>query len=255
MTWCAALSEGAIAASSAAALSRRGSGEGEDVGVCAVASGAAKAPAASPIDTSRRDIRIRTSLTPVPTLMAPGREEKGCCGLVSESGERETAFGAMLATKEKLMAYRVRGLAPELFDPLFDLSDAELRARHIERVVVDAKPSAPCRVSLDDAEIGETVLLLNFEHQPAETPYRQQGPIFVRRGQHAFAGDDLGPAMKLRPLSLRAFDAQGMMVDADIAQGDAVPGLIERFFANPDVAYIHAHYAKRGCFAARIDRA
>lgn len=153
------------------------------------------------------------------------------------------------------MAYRVRGLAPEQFEALFDLSDAELSARHIERVVVDAKPNAPCRISLDDAEIGETVLLLNYEHQPAETPYRQQGPIFVRRAQHAFDGRDLGPALKLRPLSLRAFDAKGMMLDADIAQGDAAASVIARFFANPDVDYIHAHYAKRGCYAARIERA
>ena len=153
------------------------------------------------------------------------------------------------------MSYRVRGLAPEQFEPLFDLADAELKARGVERVVVESKPSAPCRISLDDAEIGETVLLLNYLHQPADTPYRQQGPIFVRRGCAPFDANRLGPALARRPLSLRAFDANGSMIDADLAEGAAIEPTIERFFANPATAYIHAHYAKRGCFAARIDRA
>src|SRR5262249_11251224 len=116
------------------------------------------------------------------------------------------------------MAYRVRGLSPESFDPLFDLGNAELKARGIERVVVKAKPGAPCRISLDDADIGETVLLLNYLHQPADTPYRQQGPIFVRRGCAGFDADRLAPALLVRPLSLRAFDSHGSMLDADLAQ-------------------------------------
>jgi len=37
--------------------------------------------------------------------------------------------------------------------------------------------------------------------------------------------------------------------------GTQVETLIERLFANPDAEYIQAHYAKRGCYAARIDRA
>ena len=153
------------------------------------------------------------------------------------------------------MSYRVRGLAPEQFEPLFDLSDAELRARSIERVLVETKPNAPCRVSLADAEPGEHVLLLNYLHQPAHTPYHQQGPIFVRRGCAMFDDTSLGPALKLRPLSLRAFEENGMMIDADLAHGDGVERLIEKLLANPDTAYIQAHYAKRGCYAARIDRA
>ena len=97
--------------------------------------------------------------------------------------------------------------------------------------------------------------MLNYLHQPADTAYRQQGPIFVRRDCAAFEGEALGPAMKLRMLSLRAFDEAGMMLDADLVDGANADPLIARLFANPDAAYIHAHYAKRGCFAARIDRA
>ena len=46
-----------------------------------------------------------------------------------------------------------------------------------------------------------------------------------------------------------------MMVDADLASGAEVPELIQRLFADPAIETIHAHNARRGCFAARIDRA
>ena len=153
------------------------------------------------------------------------------------------------------MAYRVRGLDPEAFDPLFELSEAELAARGIERVIVDAKPNAPCRVSLDDVDIGEPVLLLNYLHQPAASPYHQQGPIFVSRAPRAFDANEFGPALRRRTLSLRGFDAAGAMIDADLAEGAEADAVIARFFDNPAIAYIHAHYARRGCFAATIDRA
>lgn len=153
------------------------------------------------------------------------------------------------------MSFVVRGLDPSQFEPLFALSDAELSARNIERVIVEAKPNAPCRVTLDDVDIGEAVLLLNYLHQPADTPYRQQGPIFVGRGGAAYRANALGPALRRRVLSLRGFDAASAMIEAEVVSGDEAESVIADFFANPNVAYIHAHYAKRGCYAARIDRA
>ena len=154
------------------------------------------------------------------------------------------------------MSFRVTGLDPSLFQDLHALSDAGLNAKGVQRVRVDKKPNAPCRISLDDADIGETVLLLNYEHQPAATPYRQQGPIFVRETNARFEGRDvIPPALRRRPLSLRGFDADHMMIEADLVDGAEAGELVERFFANAQVAYIHAHYAKRGCYAARFDRA
>ena len=154
------------------------------------------------------------------------------------------------------MSFRVQGLDPELFADLQALSDERLAAKGVERVRVDEKPGAPCRISLDDAEVGEAVLLLNFDHQPADTPYRQQGPIFVRETRVRFDGVDvIPPALARRTLSLRGFDAAHMMIEADLVEGAAAAALIERFFANPNVAYIHAHYARRGCFAAAVTRA
>lgn len=154
------------------------------------------------------------------------------------------------------MSFRVSGLDPNQFAPLFSVAEAELAARGIHRERVAAKPGAPCRITLDDAETDEVVLLLNYEHQPANSPYRQQGPIFVREHGDQFVGFDLiPPALARRPLSLRGFDAAGMMVEAELADGAGAAALIERVFANPHVAYIHAHYARRGCYAALFERA
>jgi hypothetical protein len=154
------------------------------------------------------------------------------------------------------MSFRIQGLDPELFADLQRLGDAALAEKGVERVRVGEKPGAPCRISLDDAEIGEAVLLLSFDHQPADTPYRQQGPIFVRETRARFDGVDvIPPAMARRTLSLRGFDANHMMIEADVVEGSDSQALIERFLENENIAYIHAHYARRGCFAARIDRA
>jgi hypothetical protein len=153
------------------------------------------------------------------------------------------------------MSFRITGLDPSSFQHLHAGSNAELAAAGAQRVRVTEKPAAPCRISLDDAEIGETVLLLNYAHQPADTPYRQQGPIFIRETQARFdARDTIPPALARRTLSLRAFGADHMMVDADLVEGAEAAALIERFFANSAIAYIHAHYARRGCFAALVER-
>lgn len=154
------------------------------------------------------------------------------------------------------MSFRIAGLDPAPYRDLFGLSGAELGARGVVRMRVEEKPGAPCRISLDDAEIGEDVLLLSHAHQPAETPYAQQGPIFVRAdAQRCVAHNHLPPALQRRTLSLRAFDAAHMMVDAALAPGDEAAAQIERMFASVETAYIHAHYATRGCFAAAIERA
>ena len=154
------------------------------------------------------------------------------------------------------MSYRIIGLDPASFRGLHFLADAALAERGVQRVRVGEKPSAPCRISLDDAEVGENVLLLNHDHQPANTPYRQQGPIFVRETEERFERVGvIPPALARRTLSLRGFDEEDMMIEADLVEGAEAAGLIERIFANPRVAYIHAHYARRGCFAALIERA
>jgi hypothetical protein len=162
------------------------------------------------------------------------------------------------ATKETLMSYIVSGLPLEPFCHLFGLSDEALAAEGVVRYAVDAPVGFPCRVTLEDAQPGETVLLLNYEHQPAETPYRSRHAIFVSEAatETRRAVGEIPSALFVRKaISLRAFDETGMMVDAEIASGDALEPVIARMFEAPEVAYLHAHNAGRGCYAARIDRA
>src|SRR5690606_12456117 len=102
---------------------------------------------------------------------------------------------------------------------------------------------------------GEAVLLVNYTHQPGETPYRQQGPIFIREGGQRFdARGRAAPALARRMLSLRGFDETHMMIEAELTPGAEAATVIARMFANPSTAYIHAHYAVRGCYAALIER-
>jgi hypothetical protein len=155
------------------------------------------------------------------------------------------------------MSFRITGLSPELFRPLFGLSDDALAVRGVERVRIATPNSAPCRISLEDAAPGESVLLLNFEHQPADTPYRARHAIFVREEPvDVFNAVDVVPdALRRRPLSVRAFGADHRMVDADLVDGASLEGLLESYLARDVIVYVQIHYAKRGCYAARAERA
>jgi len=156
------------------------------------------------------------------------------------------------------MPFQITGLDASPFRRFYGLSDEELHSLGVKRFIADKKPGFPDRIELRDAEQGEAVLLLNYLHQPADTPYKASHAIFVREWAETpyRATDEIPDVLRIRPISLRAFDASGDMVDADlvIAGGDLEP-TAERLLANPEAAYIHAHYAKRGCYAARIDRA
>lgn len=155
------------------------------------------------------------------------------------------------------MAFRITGLSPDEFLPFFGLNDDELARNGIRRYVVDADHGFPDRIEMRDCQPGETVLLVNHVHQPAETPYRASHAIFVREGAAAVydAVDKIPEVMRTRLLSLRAFSAEGMMLDADVVDGADVVPLIERLLSNPEVDYIQAHFARRGCYCGRIERA
>ena len=152
------------------------------------------------------------------------------------------------------MTYRVIGLDPEPFRPLFAFFNDELEARGMRRMIVTKKPSFPCRVSLLDREIGEEVILLNHVSHDVANPYRASHAIFVSDADPAEFIDQVPPVFVPRVLSLRGFDASGMMVDALITQPGKADGDIRALFENPEIDTIHAHNAARGCFAARVER-
>ena len=154
------------------------------------------------------------------------------------------------------MGFQISGLDYAEFAPLFGMTDEQLRQRNIVRRIADTRPGFPCRVSLQDAQPGETLLLLNYEHLAMSSPYRARHAIYVRENARRaeLGANEIPEVMRTRVLSLRAYDRAGMMFDADVVQGEAVVPVIHRMFGNADVEFIHAHNAKQGCYSARIDR-
>jgi hypothetical protein len=154
------------------------------------------------------------------------------------------------------MGFQVSGLKKDQFKHLYGKDDKSLAKAGARRMTVDEKPGYPCRVSLEDVEIGETVLLFNYEHLPTNSPYRSSHAIFVKEGaSHAeVARNEVPESLRMRLLSVRAFDDDDMMIDADVVPGNAIEPVIERMLANDDVSFLHLHNAMRGCYAARVDR-
>ena len=112
------------------------------------------------------------------------------------------------------MSFRITGLSPEPFRPLFSMTDHELAAHRAVRRVAETRPGYPCRVSLTDPE-----------------------------------------QLRLRLLSVRAFDRAGMMVGADVVDGKQLEALVARLLDDERAGYLHVHFARQGCYAARIERA
>ena len=155
------------------------------------------------------------------------------------------------------MSFQIHALPSSQFKPLFAMSDSELRNVRACRVTADAKPGYPCRVSLADAEIGETLILLNFEHQTCDSPFQSTHAIYVRENvEQAFPGvGEIPEDLELRLVSIRAFDNKHHIIDADVIDGSLLSESIPAMLENPDVSYIHLHNAKLGCFTARVTRA
>lgn len=155
------------------------------------------------------------------------------------------------------MSFQVTGLPLEPFSSLFALSDEELARQGAMRVTADERPGFPCRVSLQDAAVGEKLMLLNYEHLPVATPYRSRHAIYVRESatEARLAVGEVPQQLRTRLLSVRAFDSAGMMKAAEVAPGTAIENVIEQLLADPAVAFLHVHNAKWGCYAARVDRA
>lgn len=155
------------------------------------------------------------------------------------------------------MSFQIHALSISQFEPLFALSDSELRQVRAARMIADTRPGFPCRVSLVDANIGETVILLNYVHQSADSPYKATHAIFVRENaEQAFPEIGMVPELlETRLISIRAFDDKHSMVDADVVDGSCLRESIPTILQDTKVAYLHLHNAKPGCFAARVTRA
>ncbi len=151
--------------------------------------------------------------------------------------------------------FQIHPLSVDRFAHLNGLDEDALKAENVQVHISDG--SFPCRVSLADVTAGHRVFLLNFEHQPGNSPYRSRHAIFVAEGAQEShpAPDSVPEVISSRLLSVRAFNAADEIVEADVIDGQSVSGLIETFFDKSNVSYIHLHYARQGCFAAKVTRA
>jgi hypothetical protein len=126
----------------------------------------------------------------------------------------------------------------------------------VELVVADEANSYPCRHCLEDAQLGERMLL--FSHSPFEKigPYKEFGAVFAHERRCVRASKPQIPEqLRRRLLALRGYSADQKILAADVVQGTAIEPLIEELLQKPGVAYVHARFAKFGCFACRIERA
>ena len=155
------------------------------------------------------------------------------------------------------MPFQIHALPIEPFQPLFTMSAKELSEVRATRMTADAKPGYPCRVSLADAEVGETIILVNFQHQPADSPFQSAHAIFVRENAEQIFPErgEVPEFLKTRLISVRAFDDNHYIANADVVDGLDLHEVIPAMFTEPGVAYLHLHNAKLGCFMARVTRA
>ena len=154
------------------------------------------------------------------------------------------------------MTFRIRGLSPEPFRHLYGLSDAALAGHGARRVIAEESHGYPDRIEMRDARAGEKLLLVNYEHHAVATPYRSSYAIYVLEGaEEAYdRTDEIPDVLARRLIALRGFSEDGTLLTADVMNGSELRPAIADFFANPAVSYLHAHNAKAGCYAGRIDR-
>ena len=153
------------------------------------------------------------------------------------------------------MTYRIAGLDPAQFAPLWAMDDDELARHGARRITADADRGFPCRVTLDDAREGEPLLLVHHVHHDVAGPYRSAFAIFVREtAERAIYDDACPPCFAGRTLSLRGFDREGALAEARLAPPGEAHQAICALLSSSAIAYINAHNAAAGCFAARIER-
>jgi hypothetical protein len=154
------------------------------------------------------------------------------------------------------MSFKIQGLPTDTFRSYFALDDRSLHELGLKKCVADESPGFPCRVSLQDAEPGETLILGSFEHHTTNGPFRSSGPVFIRQEatQQCTAINTVPKLLSIRQLSVRAYDQDGLMRDALVTAGEQLSESIEGLFEDPLIDYLQVHNAQRGCFFCQVDR-
>lgn len=154
------------------------------------------------------------------------------------------------------MPFQIHALSKAPFEHLFALPDADLLERNILRVKADTDPGFPCRVSLEDAKIGEVLILVNYRHLEGTTPYAASHAIYVRKDapQARLGVGEVPMVLAMRLLSVRGFNKQNLMVEADVIDGACLAERLKEMFAKKEIEFVHIHNARQGCFAAKATR-
>ena len=154
------------------------------------------------------------------------------------------------------MTYRIRGIDRGEVDGFIGADDATLADVGAVRVVATVRPGFPCRVSLVDAEPGESLILFHHVSHDVATPYRSAYAVFVREdaGEPAEYVDQVPPVFEGRPLALRGFDGDAMLRSAALAAPGEADARIRALLDDEGIRYIDVHNAAHGCFAARVER-
>jgi len=153
--------------------------------------------------------------------------------------------------------FQFEALDKKAFDFFMKLNDEELESHQAKWMNVDEAPGYPCRVSLEDAKIGERVLFLPYWHHDVKSAYRAMGTVLIRENANTtkLQINEVPQMLLHRVLSIRAYDTDNMMVDHDIAEGSELAFTLKKHFQNTRVEYIHLHYASPGCFCSAVIRA
>ena len=155
------------------------------------------------------------------------------------------------------MTYRIQGLDPDRFQPLFAMDSKALSDNRAHIVEAAAPLGYPCRVTQRDADKGEKLCLVHYVSHDSETAYRNAYAIYVRENakEAAIFIDEVPPVFMGRPLALRCFNADGMLCAAHLVlPGQDPDAALRGALDNPLVAYIDVHNAAHGCFSARVER-
>lgn len=155
------------------------------------------------------------------------------------------------------IAFRFEALSKDIFQSLLELNEEELACHNARWLAVDSNPGYPCRVSLEDAKVGERVLALSYMYHDVPSPYRASGPIFVRENANTKKSqtNEVPNMLRHRLLSVRGYNSTHFMIDAQVVQGTELENIIEKQFGNGAIEYLHIHNANPGCFNCAVYRA
>jgi hypothetical protein len=150
-----------------------------------------------------------------------------------------------------------KGLDHSQFEHLYGLSNAELKSKGVIAYIADSQPGFPCRVTLQDVQPNERLLLLNYTHLDVDSPYRASHAVFVKDGGKTknCAINEVPEIITNCTVSIRGYDNQHMMVEAEAVEGSQSKQCIQKILANNEVCYIQIHTTKRGCFLTNVERA